>query len=60
MGSSYFLTHNTEQTDQFKDYNSQPDKSDDNTSNYRNLFDDTNSENKKWLKIARNYLKRNN
>jgi len=58
IGPSYFLTHDTKQVDQFKGYNSQPDKSDGSTSSYRNLFDDTDNENKKWLKIAKGYLRK--
>ena len=51
-----FLPHRDEPTDKYDKYLLLGDEPRDLTSNARNLFDDTNKEDRKWLGLAREHL----
>jgi hypothetical protein len=54
----HFLSHLAEPVDKYAQYLSEGDQPVGGMDNPRNLFDDSNSEDKKWLKITRKYLNR--
>ncbi len=58
MNSMYFLAHGREPVDNYKEYLSYGVQPNDHFNNPRNLFDDSNSEDRKWLKITKAYLSR--
>lgn len=53
----HFLSHPGEPTDLYSSYLSQGAESADRFKNPRNLFADVNIEDRKWLKIAKRYLR---
>lgn len=52
-----FLTHLGEPTDTYSEYLSEGPQPADESRNPRNLFDDSNRIDRKWLKSARTYLR---
>jgi len=58
FNSSYFSTRKQVHPDGYKENAPDVDRSEVQTRSGRNLFDDLNTKDKKWLKIARLYLSR--
>jgi hypothetical protein len=54
----HFLTHPHKPIDRYSEYLSRGAPPLDMLSNPRNFFDDSNTEDQKWLKITRKYLNR--
>ena len=53
VNSSLFLSHSGEPIDRYSEYLSRDSRSSGKSRNPRNLFDDSNRVDRKWLKIAR-------
>lgn len=60
INSSQSLASPDEPDDNYSEYLSREPKPTDGLSNPRNLFDDSNSEDQKWLKSAMTFLRRLN
>lgn len=58
INTSHFLSHADEPIDRYSEYLSQGPQASDGRVNPRNLFDDSNKTDRKWLKNTREYLSR--
>lgn len=58
FNTSQFLSHPDEPLDNYSEYVNQGNPSADGFKNTRNLFDDSNIEDRKWLNTAREFIKK--